>query len=336
MSRRFERSIFGDFLACPTRVIGAINETNLVMLESVSSALLKTMAPSTETLIQLKRDIASSYPNFESRISASWREILGELANVVADIEREGPEYVPVVDKADLVTLDKDRIELLKRRGTFVVRNVVSREQGEQWRRDLRHWIDSNPNAEGTPADNPQYFQIFYTKPQVEARAHPGVLEVQTWCNRLYQANSDPGSVDLDTPLTYADRFRMRQPGFAWGAHPPHMDGGAIGRWSDPTFRSAFESILTGDWRNHNPYSLKGRTGTKTSTDGQPNQASIFRTFQGWLAVSDTGPGQGTLQVFPDVLLSTAYIMLRPFFSPSVTSDHPDLLHVDNWRFGEC
>lgn len=32
--------------------------------------------------------------------------------------------------------------------------------------------------------------------------------------------------------------------------------------------------------------------------------------------MSDTGPGEGTLRLFPDVLLSNAYLLLRPFFKP--------------------
>lgn len=113
------------------------------------------------------------------------------------------------------------------------------------------------------------------------------------------------------------------------------MDGGAIERWRDPVFRQAFEQVLKGDWRKHDPYHLKGRVGARTSTEGQPNQASIFRTFQGWLAVSDTGPGEGTLKVFPDILLSTAYIILRPFFSPTVGASDSDALDAKNWEFGE-
>jgi hypothetical protein len=127
----------------------------------------------------------------------------------------------------------------------------------------------------------------------------------------------------------------MRQPGFAWGAHPPHMDGGAIERWRDPRFRSCFESILNGDWKGYDSYSLKGRIGSVTSTPGQPNQASIFRTFQGWLAVSETAPNEGTLKVFPAVQLSTPYIILRPFFSCTVDPSDPNALDASNWKFGE-
>jgi len=293
------------------------------------------MAETTQSFLQLKQELANTYPNFEARVTQTWQEILLELDHVTSRIAKTGPDYVPIIEFNQLDQIDHDKLEELKRRGTFVVRQVVPESEASEWRADLKQWIAANPNAEGTPADNPQYFQIFYTKPQVAARAHSNVLKVQSWCNRLYTHSQDTEPVDLDQPLTYVDRFRMREPGFAWGAHPPHMDGGAIERWRDPTFRQAFEKILQGEWRSHNPYHLKGRVGARTSTEGQPNQASIFRTFQGWLAVSNTGPGEGTLKVFPDILLSTAYIMLRPFFASTVPPDHPAALAVENWRYGE-
>lgn len=76
-------------------------------------------------------------------------------------------------------------------------------------------------------------------------------------------------------------------------------------------------------------------------------QCSVFRSWQGWLAMSNTGPGEGTLRLFPDILLSNAYLLLRPFFSPIRTL--PDFLvefgpqkeeearlaflAAENWRF---
>lgn len=49
---------------------------------------------------------------------------------------------------------------------------------------------------------------------------------------------------------------------------------------------------------------------------------------------SKTGPQQGTLKVFPDVLLSNAYIILRPFFRPLVPAESKDILDAKNWEFG--
>ena len=39
------------------------------------------------------------------------------------------------------------------------------------------------------------------------------------------------------------------------------------------------------------------------------------------------------MQVFPDILLANAYIILRPFFS-LVGNPQGDILDVANWKFG--
>ena len=49
---------------------------------------------------------------------------------------------------------------------------------------------------------------------------------------------------------------------------------------------------------------------------------------------SETGPTQGTLRVFPDVGLSNAYIILRPFFRPLVDVKSPEIYDAKNWSFG--
>ena len=232
---------------------------------------------------------------------------------------------------------------------------------------------------------------ISWTKPQVQARSHPNLLASIVWLNNLYHAQvTETGNgemneqlantmkgVDLNTPLTYADRFRIRKPGIQWDFHPPHVDGasrlqttinhprplihykligGTKERWQDPFFRKCFENILNGNWRDHDPFALEGRLNARNSLHGMPNQSSIFRTFQGWLAMrwlflkpstfvrdfcwpivsfSETAPTQGTLRVFPDVLLSNAYIILRPFFSPTVPSSSKDIYDANNWKFGK-
>lgn len=48
--------------------------------------------------------------------------------------------------------------------------------------------------------------------------------------------------------------------------------GGSIERWEDPTFRKCFEDILTGNWREHDPYALRGRLDARSSLYGRPNQ----------------------------------------------------------------
>jgi len=109
--------------------------------------------------------------------------------------------------------------------------------------------------------------------------------------------------------------------------------GGTIERWEDLYFRKCFEDIYSGNWKAHDPYALEGRLDARTSLYGRPNQSTVFRTFQGWLAMTETGPTQGTLRVFPDILLSNAYIILRPFFTPTVPSSSQEIYDSNNWKF---
>ena len=60
----------------------------------------------------------------------------------------------------------------------------------------------------------------------------------------------------------------------------------------------------------------------------------MFRTYQGWLALSETEPDEGTLQVFPNIVLSNVYIILRPFFSPKEGCSL-DSFKPDDWKYGE-
>ena len=67
------------------------------------------------------------------------------------------------------------------------------------------------------------------------------------------------------------------------------------------------------------------------------NQCSIFRPWQGWTALSNTGPGEGTLRVLPMLSLATAYIILRPFFrlrpeyASGISSPADIPLHANAW-----
>ena len=51
--------------------------------------------------------------------------------------------------------------------------------------------------------------------------------------------------------------------------------------------------------------------------------------------MSETAPTQGTLKVFPDVLLSNAYIILRPFFRLVASSDFQNPMDPRNWEYGK-
>ena len=134
----------------------------------------------------------------------------------------------------------------------------------------------------------------------MQARAHPNVLRTIAWLNTLYHLPDSSASdsdlldgVQLEEPLVYADRLRIRRPGVQWDVHPPHIDGmrgstsgrvvianceegGAIERWEDPHFRSCYQAILSGDWKKHDPYDLTARLNAKLSLYGRPNQVRYY------------------------------------------------------------
>ncbi|KAI0775032.1 DUF1479-domain-containing protein [Trametes elegans] len=292
------------------------------------------LGPCPPRLVELKKEIAGAYPDFEARATKAWGEILQELDKVTKEIANGGSQNVPEVQFSELGSLSPERVAEIKRKGSVVIRDVVDDAEASEWKEWLREYVTKNPDIEGHPENDKQFFQLYWTKSQVRARAHPNVLEATRWLNQTYHIKSGDKveSVDLATPLSYADRFRIRHPGVQWDVHPPHVDGGAIERWEDDVFRKCFADILSGNWREHDPYDLRHRIDARSSLYKRPNQSTVFRTYQGWLALSETAPGEGTLQVFPNVLLSNAYMILKPFFAPK-EGRSADSFDPADWQF---
>lgn len=131
----------------------------------------------------------------------------------------------------------------------------------------------------------------------------------------------------MHTPISYYDRLRMRLPGDRSFSLGPHIDGGSLERWEDPGFRRCWEKILGSRWREHDPFNASPRISAKQDLYHGSSQCSVFRPWQGWIAFSSTGPGEGTLRVFPLLQLATAYTILRPFFRPAVLGS----LDANDW-----
>jgi hypothetical protein len=86
------------------------------------------------------------------------------------------------------------------------------------------------------------------------------------------------------------------------------MDSGSYERWVDPAFRQIYAPIFKGHWEHYDPWKAAYRTQTREYES--PAVCSMFRTFQGWTALTAQGPGDGTLQLIP-LADSIAYILLR-------------------------
>ncbi|KAG8863766.1 hypothetical protein FRB96_007603 [Tulasnella sp. 330] len=289
--------------------------------------------------VDLKKEITKGK---EEAIVASWKALLEELEVRTKTIEEIGSNYIPQVDFASLSKLSQAEIDKIKSAGSVVIRNIVDDEEAVGYQEALKEYVKANPQVHGFPEvtlaakfrGDKQFFEMYWSSSQLRARSHPNVLAAGVFLNNLYHAEEND-IIDPNHNLIYADRFRIRHPSKgSWNNHPPHIDGASTERWEDPEMRKAFQDILNGNWKNHDPFGMAGRLNGISNMFGRPNQTSMFRSWQGWLAMSNTGPGEGTLRVFPSVQLSNAYIMLRPFFRPVDKSLKGDAyLDASNWVF---
>lgn len=118
--------------------------------------------------IDLKREIVSA--TTQERLTASWNDILNELATRTAEIAQAGTnvslvsskpclltdnfqQFVPQVNFADLEKLTPEEIEVIKRKGSVVIRDVVDTKTASGWKMELEEFIKANPHAEGEPID---------------------------------------------------------------------------------------------------------------------------------------------------------------------------------------
>jgi hypothetical protein len=144
--------------------------------------------------------------------------------------------------------------------------------------------------------------------------------------SKLYSCSADV-EVDVTSQVVYADRFRVRYPGEE-GTLPAHLDNGSIERWEDVEGSKTYQAIWEGRWEKFDAWDINHRAEAVVDLYGGPGACSVFRSLQGkakngtlgtmltsegWLSLADNGPRRGTLELCPDIKLTTAYILLRPF-----------------------
>ncbi|KIY73410.1 DUF1479-domain-containing protein [Cylindrobasidium torrendii FP15055 ss-10] len=263
-----------------------------------------------ERFAQLKRDL------FREEMITSWNEVVDELEVVTEQVAEAGSNAIPRFSYADIRDgLSSEQEETIRKVGSVIIAGAVPPEEALGWKASVRSYTAENkPRVKGFPVDDPQVFEFYHTKAQIAARTHPDILNTQRILMSLWKGDSP--DISMTTPISYFDRLRIRMPGDAQFALGPHVDGGSLERWEEPTFRAFYNSIFNGNWRQHNPFDADKRTEVIADLYHTPNQCTIFRPFQGWTSLSTTGPGEGTLRLLPFLPLSSAYILLRPFFRP--------------------
>ncbi len=99
----------------------------------------------------------------------------------------------------------------------------------------------------------------------------------------------------------------------------------------DEGYRALYKPIFEGRWEDYDAYDAGLRDATNSNLHDAVAHCGVTRTWQGWLALSHTGAGEGTLQVYPALREATAYVLLRPFFRPLLPPEVPGFLRAENW-----
>jgi hypothetical protein len=279
---------------------------NSVTVQNEIIAFKKRMAP--------RRDLLK-------RAFAEAKDYVSRAADRVRADNDAGRPTIPEItyrDVRDGKVSDATRAAIRKS-GCAIVRGVFPPALAREWFDEVGSYLAENHYEEkegekrsldkyfsALKAGKPQIFNVYWSKPQVLARQDAKLAETRSFLDRLWTGYE--GVFDPDLQCTYADRVRRRQPGDKTLGLSPHMDAGTVERWIDPGYQRVYEKVFLGDWRSYDPFDARHRLETREIPS--PAVASVFRTYQGWTALTQQGPKDGTLRVIP-IAEGISYVLLR-------------------------
>ncbi|KAL2755482.1 hypothetical protein ACRALDRAFT_2077411, partial [Sodiomyces alcalophilus JCM 7366] len=288
----------------------------------------------------------------EDAVEASWHRLLAALKEEIADIQRRGSDLIPAINYADIH--DPVRVDAfahrLRRYGVAVIRGVVPADEAATWVKETHDYLDKNREFKPPALHDPTCIDLFWTPVQVRARAHPNVLRAQKFAMSFWESTDDLHIARR--PISYADRLRIHNDRLgavgqqngnsaadslsasASSTVIAQIDSGSLERWEPDGYGrggGTYEPIFRGDWESYDPWDPAGRVSATTDLYNGAGACSIFRMFQGILAL--TSVEQGMVRVLPSPKLVAAYFLLRPFFSPKRgPPEQPDGGKADQWE----
>lgn len=273
---------------------------------------------------QLKQALRAQIGDVQAVFNQLSERIAARVAEINA-LKARGEPVWPVIPFADIKngTLSEAQREAVKRRGCAVIKGHFPREQALGWDRSMLEYLDRNHFDEvykgpgdsffGTlEASRPEIYPIYWSQAQMQARQSSEMAQVQSFLNRLWTFESEGKQwFDPDVSVIYPDRIRRRPPGTTSKGLGAHTDSGALERWLLPAYQQVFAAVFNGKPEQYDPWNAAHRTEVEEYTVDNTTKCSVFRTFQGWTALSDMLPGQGLLHVVP-IPEAMAYVLLRP------------------------
>jgi hypothetical protein len=272
-----------------------------------------------DQIIAFKRKLA---PHREAlkRTYVDVRDYVKRAADIILREVAAGRAVVPELNYRDIPnnTVPEAIRQSVRNTGCAVVREVFPSDLARDWFAEVSEYLETNHYEDmevekrgldkyfsALKAGKPQVFNIYWSKPQVMARQDARLARTRAFLDRLWKYE---GAFNPDLQCTYADRVRRRQPGDKTLGLSPHMDAGTVERWIDPAYQKVYESIFAGDWRGYDPFDATHRLNTHEIPS--PAVCSMFRTYQGWTALTRQGPKDGTLRLIP-MVQGIAYVLLR-------------------------
>jgi hypothetical protein len=248
------------------------------------------------------------------------KDHVSRMADAIRSNSAAGRPVIPEVDYRDI---EEGRVSdatraFIRKAGCAVVRSVFPASVASDWFEELGLYLETNGYEQreaakrsldqyfsALKAGKPQIFNVYWSKPQVRARQDPKLAATRAFLNRLWRYE---GVFDPDRECAYADRVRRRQPGDKTLGLSPHMDAGTVERWIDPGYQQVYGEVFAGNWRGYDPFDATHRL--KTREIPSPAVCSLFRTYQGWTALTRQGPNDGTLRLIP-IAEGISYVLLR-------------------------
>ena len=276
-----------------------------------------------QAIVDTKKQLKTNLPELKG-IFQDLEKYLKQEVSQIEDLAREGKPVIPEINYETIENekVDETIIVSIKNRGCAVIRSVFPKSQVEEWNDELVEYITANGYYEQCQgkahldqyfstlqSGKPQVFGIYWSRPQMLARQDERMAKTKAWLNNLW-GTKDNGSlgIDPDRECTYADRIRRREPGDNTFGLSPHTDAGSIERWIDKEYQKVYRHVFSGNWRDYDPFDVKYRT--EISEIPSPAVSHVFRTFQGWTALTEQGPNDGTLKLIP-IVRNIVYTLYR-------------------------
>ncbi|CAI4211899.1 unnamed protein product [Parascedosporium putredinis] len=265
------------------------------------------LVPLPSRFARIKRNLIAGN---EAALEASWIRIIAALNAEVEHIEGLGSHLIPSIEFSEIenpsqtARFGRD----LKRYGVGVVRGVVPRVDADIAVRETVRYLQTNHDSKPPPLpQDPTCFDFSGRRPR---------------CTR--------DRLVIKYPISYADRIRIHAPTMASGTpeapsrgsefsspngiHGPvappksaddwlsaiqssgiiaQVDNGSLERWEPDGYQreGTYNEVFKGNWEDYDPWECSGRSTASSDLYNGYGACSIFRMFQGLVALSAIEPG---------------------------------------------